>query len=397
MNWSGSAPVRRRRRPAAARATSNAALRTSIATPESRRRGGRRRRAARRRRRSSRWRRPPRRPARRRTAAPGGGRPRPAPAGERNPRPSTASPPAAQPWRPAMRERRRPGSAPERSTGAWVQAPITVTAITTWSRRVRSPPTTLAPTRAHSSAKPRAKSSAHWAGRSRGRGQADGERVRAAAHRVDVGEVLRRGPVADVLGRWPSRGGSAGPRRAGRWRPRRGPCADPQHRGVVAGPDQHVLALAGRARRSAAISPNSPDVGQGGVRREASWRSIPPDARAVTSRYRHGPALSAPDRLRRQVVARQAADHDTGGEPHDGRPGLHPDPDRRRQGRRGGPAIAQVKGVTLAEDVTGPYDVIVRAEARNVDELGKLVVVEGAEPRRHHPHPHLPGRPHLTS
>jgi DNA-binding Lrp family transcriptional regulator len=27
-----------------------------------------------------------------------------------------------------------------------------------------------------------------------------------------------------------------------------------------------------------------------------------------------------------------------------------------------------------AEDVTGPYDVIVRAEARNLDELGKLVV-----------------------
>lgn len=38
--------------------------------------------------------------------------------------------------------------------------------------------------------------------------------------------------------------------------------------------------------------------------------------------------------------------------------------------------IAQVKGVTLAEDVTGPYDVIVRAEARNVDELGKLVVAK---------------------
>ena len=37
-------------------------------------------------------------------------------------------------------------------------------------------------------------------------------------------------------------------------------------------------------------------------------------------------------------------------------------------------AIADVKGVTLAEDVTGPYDVIVRAEAANVDELGKLVV-----------------------
>jgi len=32
--------------------------------------------------------------------------------------------------------------------------------------------------------------------------------------------------------------------------------------------------------------------------------------------------------------------------------------------------------VTLAEDVTGPYDVIVRAEAGNVDDLGKLVVAQ---------------------
>jgi len=37
-------------------------------------------------------------------------------------------------------------------------------------------------------------------------------------------------------------------------------------------------------------------------------------------------------------------------------------------------AIAELEGVTLAEDVTGPYDVIVRSEARTVDELGKLVV-----------------------
>ncbi|RJK98238.1 Lrp/AsnC ligand binding domain-containing protein [Vallicoccus soli] len=43
--------------------------------------------------------------------------------------------------------------------------------------------------------------------------------------------------------------------------------------------------------------------------------------------------------------------------------------------------IAGITGVTLAEDVTGPYDVIVRAEARSVDELGKLVVarVQGVE------------------
>jgi DNA-binding Lrp family transcriptional regulator len=36
--------------------------------------------------------------------------------------------------------------------------------------------------------------------------------------------------------------------------------------------------------------------------------------------------------------------------------------------------ISGIAGVTSAEDVTGPYDVIVRAEASGVDELGKLVV-----------------------
>jgi DNA-binding Lrp family transcriptional regulator len=43
--------------------------------------------------------------------------------------------------------------------------------------------------------------------------------------------------------------------------------------------------------------------------------------------------------------------------------------------------IARLPGVTSAEDVTGPYDVIVRAEADTVDELGKLVVarVQGVD------------------
>ncbi len=39
-------------------------------------------------------------------------------------------------------------------------------------------------------------------------------------------------------------------------------------------------------------------------------------------------------------------------------------------------AVRDIQGVTEAEDVTGPYDVIVRAEAKNVDELGKLVVAK---------------------
>ena len=38
--------------------------------------------------------------------------------------------------------------------------------------------------------------------------------------------------------------------------------------------------------------------------------------------------------------------------------------------------IGAIQGVTLAEDVTGPYDVIVRAEAGNVDDLGQLVVAK---------------------
>jgi DNA-binding Lrp family transcriptional regulator len=36
--------------------------------------------------------------------------------------------------------------------------------------------------------------------------------------------------------------------------------------------------------------------------------------------------------------------------------------------------IIDITGVQQAQAVTGPYDVIVRAEARNLDELGKLVI-----------------------
>jgi len=37
-------------------------------------------------------------------------------------------------------------------------------------------------------------------------------------------------------------------------------------------------------------------------------------------------------------------------------------------------AIAAIDGVTLAEDVTGPYDVIVRVEGPSMDQLGTLVL-----------------------
>jgi len=36
--------------------------------------------------------------------------------------------------------------------------------------------------------------------------------------------------------------------------------------------------------------------------------------------------------------------------------------------------VGKINGVVSADDVTGPYDVIVRAEAGSVDDLGKMVV-----------------------
>ena len=38
--------------------------------------------------------------------------------------------------------------------------------------------------------------------------------------------------------------------------------------------------------------------------------------------------------------------------------------------------ISEIDGVAKAEDVTGPYDVIVRAEADDVNKLGQLVVAK---------------------
>jgi DNA-binding Lrp family transcriptional regulator len=39
-------------------------------------------------------------------------------------------------------------------------------------------------------------------------------------------------------------------------------------------------------------------------------------------------------------------------------------------------AIREIDGVIRADDVTGPYDVIVMGEAESVDQLGKLLVAK---------------------
>lgn len=38
--------------------------------------------------------------------------------------------------------------------------------------------------------------------------------------------------------------------------------------------------------------------------------------------------------------------------------------------------VGEIDGIESAEDVTGPYDVIARAQAADVDELGRLVVAQ---------------------
>ncbi len=38
--------------------------------------------------------------------------------------------------------------------------------------------------------------------------------------------------------------------------------------------------------------------------------------------------------------------------------------------------VARIKGVVSADDVAGPYDAIVRAEARTLDDLSKQVLIK---------------------
>ena len=39
-------------------------------------------------------------------------------------------------------------------------------------------------------------------------------------------------------------------------------------------------------------------------------------------------------------------------------------------------AVGKIPGVTLAEGVTGPYDVIMRAEASSMEDFGRLVLAK---------------------
>jgi DNA-binding Lrp family transcriptional regulator len=65
-------------------------------------------------------------------------------------------------------------------------------------------------------------------------------------------------------------------------------------------------------------------------------------------------------------------------------------------GRLVGEEIGRIAGVQLAQVVTGPYDVIVRAEVASMDALGALID-EIAEDPRGDADAHLPGHPDLSA
>ena len=54
--------------------------------------------------------------------------------------------------------------------------------------------------------------------------------------------------------------------------------------------------------------------------------------------------------------------------------------------------VRAIDGVVAADDVTGPYDVIVRTEGATLDDLGKHGRLADPGGRGHHPDVHLPGR-----
>ena len=188
--------------------------------------------------------------------------------------------------------------------------------------------TTAAPTRARLRGSPSASSSAHCDRQVR---RAPPGRPSSAVGTAPIAAMSARLAAgrlaADVGRRWTSRAGSAGPRPAGRWwRPPARPAAA-THGGVVARAEQHR----GRSRPSratiASIRPNSP--------RSAT---VPP------SRRRHARPASHPDPVgslargspRGRCGRLRPADSTKRGPPWC--PGLHPDPDRGRQGGRRGRA-----------------------------------------------------------
>ena len=195
---------------------------------------------------------------------------------------------------PAVRRspRRRPARAPERRTGSPRRAPERGDRRPSpgrrWSgpRRPREAPTSAPPRRCPSRQLQRPLRPAGRPVRAR----PDGQRGRAAAHRVDVGQVLRRPPCGRCRARRPSRGGSAGCRRAGRWRRPRGRPGTATTAASSPGPSSTCSPCGNRAAsaRDQSRTRRRPPVSRrpepGG---DQSWRAIQPQPPATVFRRGH--------------------------------------------------------------------------------------------------------------
>ncbi len=189
-----------------------------------------------------------------------------------------------------------------------------------------------------------------------GRGEADEQGGGPAAHSRNVGEILRRGLAANVERRRPVAAEMAVLDKHVHCRDHRASWR-PQHCGVIT--DAHQLR---RARRR-----------QGLYRRDKAELSQVSNANGGLPRVFR--ARSA------QVPGRMSGTYGSVGPPTGAREDGMVQAYILVQTEVGKAAevavhIGQIAGVTQADDVTGPYDVIVRAEADNVDDLGKLVVAQ---------------------
>src|SRR4051794_22831876 len=248
---------------------------------------------------------------------------------------------------------------------------MTVMATTTSPAVVRSPPTTAAPTRAASSEIPSARSSAQRTGRS------------AGAARPTVSECAVP-PIALMSERFAA---AAFRPMSVAWAQSRRKCRPSTRRSVetttwpfgvrstAASSPGPTYTCSGWPNRlvSTEIRPNSPASASVASAANGSCGVMPP-SHQIDAWRRPGPSCSAGagSRVGCEVVLSFRSTE-----------GVHmvvqayiliqTDVGKAAEVAQ---RITDIKGVILAEDVTGPYDVIVRAEARNVDELGKLVVAK---------------------
>ena len=284
------------------------------------------------------------------------------------------------------------------------------------SPRTTSPPTTAAPATWHSSRRPSISSTGQVTGSSAGHDEAEQQRGRHGAHGGDVREVLRGGLAADVVGGGPV--AAEVPALQQDVGARHDPAVGRgDHRRVVAGPDPDRRG-GGEPGGELPDEPELPELTNSALHRPcrpfSSAQCIVPGRASPVSSIRSRRTVdfcSCPHpgaRASAVTAGLPAASGDAipwrSFSPHDprGRPGGSVVQAyiliQTEVGKASTVAevISKIPGVIQAEDVTGPYDVIVRAQADTRRRARPHGGRQGPAGGRHHSHPDLPGRPSVA-